>query len=160
MALENQEMILQTFNILHKSSLCAKLFTNKLTLLSCKPDRKRQTVKFSERQGTLKFPTVLGGKREDGEPWNPCFRVETSFWSYESSKDWRCWGKHQETWGFYIWVMGICEQSFSLPMLLISGELVLFFFSPTLRRDMDDNSDFVQGSYFQSVCGKELHGQM
>lgn len=49
MALENQEMILQTFNILHKSSLCANLFTNKLTL-SCKPDRKRQTVKFSERQ--------------------------------------------------------------------------------------------------------------
>lgn len=56
--------------------------------------------------------------------------------------------------------MGICDQFFSLPMLLFSGELVLFLFSPTLRRDMDDNSDFVQGSYFQSVYGEELHGQM
>lgn len=77
-------MILQTFNNLHGSSLYAKMFTISSSQ-PLKPVSKEQTLKYPERKGGFKFPTLYWGNGSLERPGIRVSKLRLGYWSYEGS---------------------------------------------------------------------------
>lgn len=92
-----------------------------------KPVSKEQTLKYPERKGGFKFPTLYWGNGSLERPGIRVSKLRLGYWSYEGSGGWRYWGKCQEVRGFRIWLTSLFVSSPS-PLSLVSSLENWFFF--------------------------------